>query len=109
MIVLKEQNTAQSFNFIPRNDYDTLTITNETTNETQTITILTDVETKYYRTISAIFNLKENNFYILELLNGSDVVYRTKVFCTNQNIVSFSVNNGNYTSHSSNNEFIIYE
>ena len=38
-----------------------------------------------------------------------DLIFRGKVFCTDQPIVSFSVNNGKYVSNSTTNQFIVYE
>jgi predicted nucleic-acid-binding Zn-ribbon protein len=63
---------------------------------------------KYYRQLSAIFDLKQDNFYTIEIKDSSNnIIYRDKIFCTNQTILDYSVNNGNYVTHSSNNEFII--
>jgi hypothetical protein len=110
MIVLEESLSNQTFSFIPRSDsYITMTIMNETTKETVTVSIISSTNLTYYHTITALFDLKENNFYILKVLNGTDVVFIDKVFCTNQPIVTFSVNDGKYVSHSTSNEFIIYE
>jgi hypothetical protein len=44
----------------------------------------------------------------LTILNGTDVVYRDKIFCTNQIIEEFSINKNVYTQRTSDNEFIIY-
>lgn len=110
MIILQETNSNQSFTFIPRSEtYDTLTITDESENTTTTVSIISHTTNSYYHTITANFDLKENRFYILKVLNGSTIVYYDKVFCTNQSLVSFSVNNNTYTSHSTSNDFIIYE
>lgn len=110
MIILQEDNNNQSFTFIPRGEsYNTLTITDELENVTTNVTIVSSAINSYYHTITANFDLKENRFYILKVLNGTTLVYYDKVFCTNQSLVSFSVNNNTYTSHSTSNDFIIYE
>ena len=110
MIILQETGTAQSFNFIPRSDtYNTLTITDEQTNESTNVTITTNVVGEYYNTITATFSLKEGHFYTLKLKQNTDVVFYDKVFCTNQSIPVFSVNDGQYTPKTSTNDFIIYE
>lgn len=110
MIILQETNSNQSFTFIPRSEtYDTLTITDESENTTTTVSIISNTTNSYYHTITANFDLKENRYYILKVSNGSTLVYYDKVFCTNQSLVSFSVNNNTYTSHSTSNDFIIYE
>lgn len=60
-----------------------------------------------YLSVTDTVSLKEGNFYSLEVKNGSDVIYKDKIFCTNQTVSSYSVNNGQYTSNTSNNDFII--
>jgi hypothetical protein len=110
MIVLNVSELSQIISFIPRDEnYDTLELTDEQTNDTAEVEILDSVVGEYYHTIEAIFDLVENHFYMLVLKNGSDIVFKDKVFCTNQPIVSFSVNNGQYTSSTTTNDFIIYE
>ena len=110
MIILQESNSAQSFSFIPRSDsYNTLQLTNEQTGITSNVTITTNVVGEYFNTITATFSIKQNNFYTLTLLNNATVVFKDKVFCTNQSIPTFSVNSGQYVTNSSNNDFILYE
>ena len=46
---------------------------------------------------------------MLVLKDGTDILFKDKVFCTNQPLVSFSVNNGQYVSSTTTNDFIIYE
>ena len=110
MIVLQETNNPQTFSFIPRSDsYDGLFLTDDQTNVEEEVTISSNTIGDYINTITATFDLKEGHFYNLVLKDGSDVVFKDKVFCTNQPIVSFSVNNGQYTSNSTTNDFIVYE
>ena len=110
MIILQEVGTAQTFSFIPRsNTYNTLTITDEQTNVSTNVTIASSVVGEYYTTITATFSLKQGHFYTLKLKQNTDVVFYDKVFCTNQSIPVFSVNNGQYTVNTSNNDFILYE
>lgn len=110
MIVLQETNSAQTFSFIPRSDsYDGLFLTDDQTNVEVEVTITSNTIGDYINTITATFSLIEGHFYNLVLKDGADVVYKDKVFCTNQPIVSFSVNNGQYTSNSTTNDFIVYE
>lgn len=109
MIILKEQITAQTINFIPRSyDANTLVLTNETTNEVQTI-VAEFYKNDYFLQCSTIFDLKQNNFYILEVKYNTDVIYKDKIFCTNQNTNVFSVNADKYVSHATTNEYIVYE
>jgi len=110
MIILQESNTAQTFAFIPRSTpYNTLTVTDEQTGVTTNVTITNSISASYYERIQATFSLKENHFYTLEVKQNTDVVFKDKVFCTNQSIPTFSVNAGQYTVNNSNNDFIIYE
>ena len=110
MIILKEQSTSQTFYVIPR-EYNatSMTFTHEETGIVLTYSI-TPTQEEYYMKITKIVALKEDHFYTLKVLNGTDVVYRDKVFCTNQTIsTSYSVNNNEYVQNSSNNDYVIYE
>lgn len=110
MIVLQETNDPQTFSFIPRSDsYDGLFLTDDQTNVEEEVTIDDNTIGDYINTITATFDLKEGHFYNLVVKDGANVVYKDKVFCTNQPVVSFSVNNGRYTSNSTTNDFIVYE
>ena len=109
MIILKEQDTPQVLKFIPRNyGADTIVLRNETTNEVHTILASFALD-KYYLTTTNVFYLKENTFYNLTVKNGVEVVYKDRIFCTNQEILDYSVNKNEYIAHASNNDFIIYE
>jgi len=109
MIILKQQNTQQVLKFIPRNyGADTIVLRNETTNEIQTISATFTLDS-YYLSTSKIFDLKENTFYNLTIKNGVEVVYKDKVFCTNQVLKDYTVNKDEYVAHATNNDFIIYE
>ena len=117
MIILQVDTNPQSFKFIPRSKtYDGLFIKDESTNVETQITINSTATNDYYDTITATFHtvspaftLVEDRFYRLLIKNGTDIVYRDKIFVTNQNISTFSINNNVYNQHSSTNDFIIYE
>ena len=110
MIVLTPSLTAQTFSFIPRNTtYNVMQITDEQTNVTQTVTILSSTTGDYVNKITAAFTLVDGHFYNLVLKNGSNIIFKDKVFCTSQNLVTFSVNNGEYVSNVTTNDFIVYE
>jgi hypothetical protein len=109
MIILKEQNAAQTLKFIPRSyGADTIVLRDETTNEIQTISATFTLDS-YYLSTSKIFDLKENTFYNLTIKNGVEVVYKDKVFCTNQVLKDYTVNKDEYVAYATNNDFIIYE
>ena len=80
MIVLRPIGTAQNLKFIPR---------------------------EYAATSNVIFNLVEGRFYVLSVLNGTEVIYKDKVFCTAQNVLNYSINKDVYTSNVTENEYII--
>lgn len=110
MNVLTTTTDSQYLNIVPRSvTFDELIFTDDSTNTPETITINDVVDKVYYQSIEIQCALTENRFYNITLLNDGEVVFRGKVFCTDQPVVSFSVNNGDYTSHSSGNEFIVYE
>lgn len=110
MIVLTSDLRPQTFNFIPRSsNFDLVEITDELTNKTVVIDTYTFTQGDYYSTFEAEFNLVENHFYILTIKKASETIYKDKIFCTNQSLVTFSVNNGQYVSNSTTNEFIVYE
>lgn len=109
MIILKEQNTAQTLKFIPRIYVaNTIVLRNETTNEIQTIQAVFTLDS-YYLSTTKIFYLKENTFYNLTIKNGVDIVYKDKIFCTNQILKDYTINKDEYLAHTTNNDFIIYE
>lgn len=109
MIILKETVAEQTFSFIPRElNATTIVLRNETTNSVVSIEadfFLSD----YYLTTTSVFDLKENTFYNLTIKNNSDVVYKDKVFCTNQETSTYTVNQNEYVANVTNNEFKIYE
>ena len=110
MIILTTSTSEQSFVFIPRrHTFDYVGVTDEQTGVTVEISNYTHTIGDYYDTLEAEFNLVENHFYDLVIVNGAVVVYKDRIFCTDQPISSFSVNNGQYVSNSTTNEFIVYE
>ena len=109
MIVLTTSTSPQTFSFIPRDSFDTMILTDDQTNTPATIAITSSTQGDYVNTITASFALTEGHFYDLVLKNGTDMVYKDRIFCTDQNVVNFSVNNGEYTSNTTANTYIVYE
>ena len=108
MVILQQIGTEQSIRFIPRTaSYDGLFITDDQTNKEVQVTIASSVQGDYFDTINATFTILQNHFYNLEIRNGSTVVYKDRIFCTNQAVDSYSINEGKYTNIPSTNEFII--
>lgn len=109
MIILKEQIEPQELKFIPREmSANTIILRNETTNVETTIAADFSLSS-YYLTTTTVFDLKEDTFYNLTIKNGSNIVYRDKIFCTNQTKSDFTVNENTYVENNIINEFIIYE
>ena len=109
MIVLTTSTSAQTFSFIPRDIPTTMVLTDDQTNTPVTVAITSQTQGGYVNTLTADFDLIEGHFYDLVLYKNTDIVYKDRIFCTDQNIVSFSVNNGQYTSNTTSNTFIVYE
>ena len=106
-----------TINFIPRekiessNTYEII-ITSESENKQ----IFSDrdalfPEAQYYNSYTLSTTLKEGEFYTINITSSTNSfsIFRDKIFCTDQAVGSFEINNGVYTSHASNNEFIYYE
>lgn len=109
MIVLTTSTSAQTFSFIPRDTPTSMVLTDDQTNTPVTVAITSQTNGDYVKTITATFALKEGHFYDLVLYKNTDIVYKDRIFCTDQNIVTFSVNNGEYISNTTSNTFIVYE
>ena len=103
-------NGTKTFNIIPRKDAGTVTatLTSETTSASYSDTTSIS-QNKYYYNMLCDFEttLQESSFYTLEVKEGSNIIFKDKVFCTDQTINDFSVNYNTYTEHSSDNEFIV--
>ena len=111
MIILSTENiNAQEFWYIPRtNEVTSIFITDEQTNVSVELTEYTINETNYGNSLEAIFNLKEAHFYTLEIKNDSVIIFRDKVFCTDNYSGTYSINRHKYTSNNTTNEYIVYE
>lgn len=112
MIVLKQTEDAQEVKFIPSryNLANKLILTNESTN----VSIEYDInctDESFYKVFTRVLELEENHFYeanfhfIDEDINI--LAHKNRVFCTNQDISDFSVNDNTYVSKPSN--IIFYE
>jgi hypothetical protein len=109
MIILKEQAEPQSITFIPREmNATTIVLRNETTN-VETNIVADFYLSDYYITATSVFSLKENTFYNLTIKNNSNIVYKDKIFCTNQANDVYTVNQNDYVANVTNNEYKIYE
>jgi len=109
MIVLKELETPQTLNaIIYGSDADAIVLRDEETNIETTIDCTFSID-RYFVATSLIFPIKQNKYYTLTILNGTDVVYRDKLFCTNQDIADYTINKNTYVQHTTTNEYKIFE
>lgn len=114
MKVLTTSTSAQTITFIPREYIDSVTLylRNESTNTstTETVSLTHD---KGVSTLSNEFSLTEGIYYEFKILNGTEVLYYDKIFCTDQTIDQetnnyYSVNKNQYvTEDSYDNDYII--
>jgi hypothetical protein len=108
MKVLTTSTSAQEVKVIPRSYPSSITVKvrNESTNDTDTYTSVAATKNKGYLVFSNAFSLTEGNFYNLTLLDGADVIYKGKIFCTDSS--DYSVNTNQYVQETSyDNEYII--
>ena len=112
MTILQSSTDSQTINFIPREYTEgttyTITIKDETTNKevfSSTTTTFTSLD--YYFQYSSVFTLVENTMYMLEIKDGTNVIFKDKIFCTNQNVTTYSVNDNEYIKNTIANDFIV--
>jgi hypothetical protein len=109
MIILLESVSAQAFKFIPRElEADSMVIEDEAENTSVTFAI-TPTFDRYYMVVTETLTLVQGRFYTLTVLNGTDEVYRGRIFCTNQTVSEYSINNGEYVQHTSDDDFVIID
>lgn len=117
MLVLTPIIENKTLTIVPRESIaDTFFLRDDTTNTTQFFPIVSFTEMEYYFELIVDIDtaLIEDHWYDLELLNGSNVVFKDKVFVTSQNVDTFSVNNypnntSKYIPNVSQNQYITYE
>ena len=115
MKILTTSTDAQSMSIVPRSYASTITIKlrDESTNNITTYSDVSTTTDKGYLVFSNSYSLTENVFYELTILEGSSVVYKDKIFCTDQTINQqnnsyYTINESVYTSEDSyDNDFII--
>ncbi len=106
MIILQQTIEDQTFKCIPRS-YETgviLILENETTNaRTNIVPSIEIIDDNYF--VTAEFDLKNDSFYNITILYGEEVIFKDRVFCTDQ--VVYDINKNVYTSDTTyNNDYI---
>ena len=90
MIILTTSATAQSLSVIPRSYVSTFTLSirDDSTNVEKTYSITSAVNSGNYLNFNNIFDpiLVENHFYDLKLISNGEVIYKDRIFCTDQDI-----------------------
>lgn len=109
-MILKSNSLTQTIYLTPSTiNIDSITFTNETTKEVLTYAVSNVVEENYYSVVNLVLALVENESYLMKGFSDGKEVYKTIVFCTNQNPEDFSINNNRYTQRASNNQYKVYE
>jgi len=94
MIVINPDDTVHQLVFIPRYDIEsvTLILRNKETNETETTTQSTTYANGYM-TISLTKTVLETQSYEMEVRDDETVLFRDKIFCTDQtDLENYQVN-----------------
>ena len=101
--------SAQTLKIIPRSYASTVSmiLRDDSTNTSTTYSSISTSTDKNYLVISQALNpvLVEGRFYDMTVKEGSNVIYKDKIFCTNQTISSYSVNSGEYTVPTDNDKY----
>ena len=101
MIRLTTSSSAQTLKKIPRSYASSVSmiLRDDSTNTSTTYTSISTSTDKNYLVISQALNpvLVEGRFYDLTVKEGSNIIYKDKIFCTDQTISDYSVNSGEYT------------
>lgn len=120
MIKLQKSNSSQTITFIPRfysslgsNDYNITIVSEDEGNAVFTDNVSSFTEVDYYKTYSGTFTFNEDTFYILTIkkTSTSEILYRDKIFVTNQTS-TYSINNSEYAFKSESateDQFKMYE
>ena len=117
MIHLTTSASAQSIKIIPRSYASSVSMVlrDGSTNTSTTYSSINTSTDKNYLVVSQALSpvLVEGRFYDLTIKEGTNVIYKDKVFCSDQTINQtnndyYSVNSGEYTTENSfDNDYLI--
>ena len=109
MKILTTSTSAQTLKIIPR-DYQAnidVVLRDNSTNTSTTYSVATSTSGDYM-TFDLTLSLVENRFYDMTCKFGSNVIYKDKIFCTDQVVADYTVNKSQYTTENSyDNDYII--
>ena len=102
MIVLKPISTSQVVKFIPtRSGQITKCVLRDEMTNVYTEYDITISTSSFFSYFEKILTLQDGKTYDMELKTTAGVlVHRDKVFCTSQNLDTYSINNGQYVANS---------
>ena len=109
MKILSTSTSAQSIKIIPRDYQSTIDVIlrDNSTNTSNTYSVATSTLGDYM-TFYLTLALVENRFYDMTCKFGSYVIYKDRIFCTDQVIADYTVNKDIYTTENTyNNDYII--
>ena len=117
MIHLSTSATSQTLKIIPRSYASTINmiLRDDSTNTSTTYSSISTTTDKNYLVIAQALSpiLVEGRFYDMTVKEGTDIIYKDKIFCTDQTVNQenndyYSVNSGEYTTEDSyDNDYII--
>ncbi len=117
MIILTTSATAQNLLIIPRTYISkfTMEIRDDSTNVSVDYAITTATLAGNYVSFNNVFSPKlvENHFYDMTLYVGTNIIFKDRIFCTDQTINQvnndyYKLNEGQFTTDDSfNNEYIV--
>ena len=113
MKILLDSSNNQTLSFVPRAYPDTIdyTLVEDGTNRTVNGASIPTINISGFLTISQKFKLTRDKFYRIDIFDNSDstLIFRDKIFCTNQDVKDYSLNEGEYVEdESKNNDYIIF-
>ena len=120
MIILRPDNSTQTFNVIPREYLGSFTmeVRDDSTNDIINYSVTTASTIRNYLSFTNVFSplLVEGHFYDLTIYTDASkvsVIYRDRIFCTDQDINQttnnhYKINEGQYTTYDgNNNDYIV--
>lgn len=109
MVVLRQSASSQAVRFIPtREGIITKCVLRDETTNVETTYDVTTYSSSYFRYFEKILTLEEGKYYDMELKTSADaLVHKDRIFCTNQSVDTYSINNGQYVQNEQ--PIIIYD
>ena len=99
---------VQKISFIPRMGKLGTKIIVHDENANKDYNMAPTFQRKGYRVEAiGIFPIVEGNFYTISVYDNTDVIFLDRLFCTSQDIETFSINDGVYNANQTENEFIV--